>query len=1086
MKSCWQLIVAIAWVTAWDASAGAAPSSQQAAPGSAPTTEQIEFFEARIRPVLATQCYGCHNSTGTNEGGLALDYRGGVAAGGNSGTVIDLDRPLASRLLLAIQHTGDLRMPQDGPRLSPAVIADFIRWIEDGAVDPRADPPTAAEVAALTSWEATLAERKKWWSFQPIQRAPLPDVDDSSWSSHPVDRFVLARAEAAGLHPSPDADRRTLVRRLSFALTGLPPTVNEVEQFADDASPDAFEQLVDRLLASPHFGERWARHWMDWFRYADSHGSEGDPRIPNAWRYRDYLIRALNRDVPFDQLMREHIAGDLLTQPRINTDLEIVESSLGVGHFRFVEHGYSPTDCREELLRNTENQIDVLTKAFLGLTVSCARCHDHKFDPISQADFYALYGVFTSCQPAEITIDAPQRQTRHVDELIDLKDRLRKVLAEAWLVAAERFADELAVAPRSEELPDDDSKSARQSWTTWERAVYEAVDEGPRNPLHAWTRLQEVGVDDFPAAWASLVENWEDSRRRLADQRRRPYQRRWDLTGPDAQQWRAHGNGIRGAAPPGDFSVSTEGPLIVRNIYPGGIYSHLLSSKHSALLNSPKFEIEGDEIWVRVLGRQGRVRFVMNHYPRTVGPTFRQNVLEGDQFEWVHWDMRYWRGDPVQIELAAARDIPVEEINEDRSWFGVTEALVLREGDRPPEIHAAEFNSPLFEAAAAEPPKSDAALARLYGQAVAAAVVAWRDQTITDAQANFLSYFVRAGLLPNTAATAPAAAPLWDRYRSLEGAVEPPRRAPGVVEGDAADQRLFVRGDYRQLGPIVPRRFLEAIDPAPLNSEGSGRLELAERFAAPSNPLPARVMVNRIWQHLFGRGIVATPDNFGRLGAEPTHPELLDYLAARFADEGYSIKGLVRLLVTSKTYRQTAARNPRASRLDPENRWLSHMRVRRLEAEAIRDAMLAASGQLDRQQSGPVVGHDSHRRAVYIQVFRNALDPFLAVFDAPPPFTTKGRREVTNVPGQSLTMMNDPFVIQAAQKLAERITGDPELDDRQRVDLLFQRTLGRLPTAVERRRTVEYVESLRSAGHPIPWAEAAQAVFAFKEFIYIP
>ncbi len=328
-------------------------------------------------------------------------------------------------------------MPKGGPRLSAAVVGDFEKWIALGAPDPRDKPPAASEIAALTSWEFIRKQRQHWWSFQPVTRPKVPEVTDQNWSSHPIDRFILARLEAAKLAPAAPADRRTLIRRVTFALTGLPPTPIEIDRFLKDDSPLAYEALVDRLLNSPRFGERWARHWMDWLRYADSHGSEGDPMIPHAWRYRDYLIRALNDDVPYDRLVREHVAGDLSPDPRINQSLQINESAIGPAHLRMVAHGYAPTDALDELVTFTDNQIDVLSKAFLGLTVACARCHNHKFDPIGQTDFYALFGILASTRPALVTIDTPAHADTNRHELERLKAQIRSRLGTAWLNTAQ-------------------------------------------------------------------------------------------------------------------------------------------------------------------------------------------------------------------------------------------------------------------------------------------------------------------------------------------------------------------------------------------------------------------------------------------------------------------------------------------------------------------------------------------------------------------------------------------------------------------------------------------------------------------------
>ncbi|HAV62362.1 MAG TPA: hypothetical protein DCY13_08370, partial [Verrucomicrobiales bacterium] len=346
---------------------------------SASTARQLEFFESRIRPVLVQECYECHRSEGKRKGGLALDHREALRRGGDSGPAIVPGNPDGSLLLKAIRHENeDLQMPKSGAKLGDAAIADFAEWIRSGAADPRDHPPTEEEIARDSDWPAVRERRKLWWSFQPIQ-AHEPPPAAAGASRHPVDRFINARLQEQGLPAAPPASREVLIRRLSYQLRGLPPTPEEIATFVADTDPAAYEKLVDRYLASPQFGERWARHWMDWLRYAESHGSEGDPMIPYAWRYRDYLIRALNADVPYDQLVKEHLAGDLLPAPRLNGELGLNESAIGPAHLRMVFHGFAPTDALDELVRFTDDQINVVSKAFLGLTVSCARCHDHKF-----------------------------------------------------------------------------------------------------------------------------------------------------------------------------------------------------------------------------------------------------------------------------------------------------------------------------------------------------------------------------------------------------------------------------------------------------------------------------------------------------------------------------------------------------------------------------------------------------------------------------------------------------------------------------------------------------------------------------------
>lgn len=404
--------------------------------------EQQEFFESRIRPVLVTECMECHGAE-KQKGGLRLDYAGGWKAGGDTGAVIVPGKPGESLLMKSIRHEDpELKMPAKRPKLGEAAIGDFEKWIAMGAPDPRDKP--GADVAAVP-WEKLLEERRKWWSLAPVKAPPPPAVREEGWSAQPVDRFLLARMEAAGLAPVADADAHTLYRRLSYTLTGLPPAREEAEAFAKAAAQDragAIAQAADRMLASPRFGEHWGRHWLDLVRYAETHGSEGDPAIPQAWRYRDYIIRAINEDVPVDRLIREHIAGDQIS-PRWNRQEGWNEALLGLAHFRLVEHGFQPIDTRDEQVKVVDSQIDVLTKAFQGMTVSCARCHDHKFDAISQRDYTALAGVLESSRPAMVTLDDPALSQAPLKELAAQKAGIQQALCAAWLEAAERIPAQL-------------------------------------------------------------------------------------------------------------------------------------------------------------------------------------------------------------------------------------------------------------------------------------------------------------------------------------------------------------------------------------------------------------------------------------------------------------------------------------------------------------------------------------------------------------------------------------------------------------------------------------------------------------------
>ncbi|WP_430454659.1 PSD1 and planctomycete cytochrome C domain-containing protein [Rhodopirellula europaea] len=1008
---------------------------------------QVEFFESKIRPVLVEHCYECHNSDSAQEGEFALDWNEPLRTGGQTGKAI-AESASNSLLLQVMRHEIEgLEMPEGGEKLSPAILADFEQWITMGAPDPRDAPPSKETLAKSTSWETIRNKRAKWWSFQPIREVPIPDLDQD-WSNHPIDQFVYRKMHANGLSPSPQADRVTLIRRLHFALIGLPPTPAQIDAFVNDDSPDAYEKLVDRLLDSPHFGERWARHWMDWFRYAQSHGSEGDPPIVGADLYRDYLIRAINADVPSDQLIREHIAGDQLAQPRINPELGINESIIGTAHWRMVFHGFAPTDALDERVRFTDDAIDVVSKAVLGLTVSCARCHNHKFDAISQADYYALAGIVGSTRPARAAIDLPQRLNLHRDSLTKLKSSIRDAITADWSTAAEQVASQLQDTPANP-----------------------TPSESPHDLVALWTSLQhEIDAGkSFQEAWQRRVQEHDALQERQRQYAEQTFSHHWNFADSQStnnnptNDWFAYGGGLADPAssdrqpnptPPGEFSVSVDDPnAALRAIYPAGIFSGLLSDKLPGVLTSTDFRVgAGQRLWLQIAGDgQASNRYVVQNYPRN-GTVYPVNNLAGPKAKLWHWqefNLGYWQGDDAHIELATARDAPLLVKNSDRSWFGIRQAIVTAAEQKPPvDFH--ESLSPIFRAAESKNIQSMQNLATLYQDVIVQAIKAWQSESIDDPQALLLDACLQHNLLPNTLAQLPKTKPLIERYRQLEAEIPVATRAPTVAEWKGQDQALYVRGDHKQPGVPVPRRFLEAFDASPYQTRLSGRSQFAEDLIADENPLTTRVLVNRLWHHLFGRGIVATTDNFGRLGDQPTHPELLDYLATQFRQNGWSLKTMIRQMVTSMTWRQQSQPTETAQQLDPKNRLLSYRTTTRLDAEAIRDSLLFVSGRLQTTPPKGSVAGNSDRRSVYVRVIRNNMDPFLASFDAPVPFSCKGRRDVTNVPAQALMMLNSPFVVGIAKSSARSLLADPSLTDTPaKIRASWKQHFGREPTPAQ-------------------------------------
>ena len=983
-------------------------------------SRQIEFFENKIRPVLVENCYECHNSQGSQEGGLALDYREALKKGGVSGRVIVPGKPDESLLIQALRHENGYAMPSGRPKLKAEQIADFERWVRLGAVDPRVEKPTAASLTDNTNWERTRSQRLEWWSFQPLVEHSVPDVEETEWQGNPIDAFVFARMQGRGLRPQPIASPETLVRRAHLILTGLPPSMDSVAEFAADPTNDRYERLVDRLLDTPAFGERWARHWMDWYRYAESHGSEGDPRIPYAQEYRNYLIRALNADVPYDRLLREHLAGDLLESPRVNSKLGINESTIGTAHLRMVPHGFGVTDAYGEQIAFTDNQIDVISKAMLGLTVSCARCHNHKFDPISQKDFYRLYGILVSSRPSTVLIDAPDVLALNKDAINSLKEEIRSSFAEFWLGETEslpaRLDDHLA-------SPDDETRH--------------------NQPLGAWLLLKDANKNEFQNQIDAFLSDHQQTKEQIARSIREAefYLDLRDQKNVD--NWHSSGNGtVSAVSPAGSFALQTQGETALRGVYPRGIYTHLISDKHAGVFSSNNLKVVGKGTWVKSAGSHSQLRAPVRNYPLIQG-LHPADSVNNRQLQWnaTQGKWTYWQGELVHYELSTSRDKLPQAGDQDRSWFGISEIYV---GDHPPPQEGAS----LF-ALAADPLRitSRQSLAKAYQNVVREAVLAWRDGDMTDVQAEFLDEFVRQGLLSNRIEQLPSQLQQQiARYRALEAEIPVPRRAPGVLEAQPVDQPLLIRGDHQQESAPVERQFLEAFSNRAYDSTCPPRLQLAEDVINSSNQLTSRVLVNRLWAYTFGRGIVSSTDNFGRLGSTPTHPELLDHLAVEFQRNGWSIKQALRSMVTSRTFKSSSWADPATREADPENKYFSYYTARRLDAEAIHDSIksLAGTGQ----------------RAVYKPVIRNELDSFLRTFNAPVPISTMSSRNHTNVPAQALTMLNGDLVTQAAMAWSSRIKNQAALSTpQQKVAAMFQQAYGRSATEGEMYAALEYLNA---------------------------
>lgn len=866
----------------------------------------LEFFETRIRPILVEHCYSCHSgSRGKIKGGLELDWKGGWEKGGDSGPVIVPGHPDQSRLVRAVRYDDpELQMPPNGRRLTPAQVTDLARWVEFGAPDPR----LAREKSVVH--EGPRADRH--WAFLPLSHPDVPSpARAGALVKNELDAFVLAQLEAHGVTPNPPAEKRTLIRRAYYDLIGLPPSLEDVQKFIADSSPQAFEKVVDHLLASPHYGERWGRHWLDVARYSDSKGQYDRRRessiYPYAWTYRDYVIAAFNQDIPYDRFVLEQLAADQLTGATNRATLAALGFLTLGDHF-----SGNPNDI-------INDRIDVTTKAFLGLTVSCARCHDHKFDPIPQADYYSLHGIFASSVEPLLKPEISDFTSNP-----DYKDYLAK----------RRDLDARLYGVRTQQLATVYGDYQRLA------GVYLFATRLPESERTAYV-LKMGGSTNLVKAWQQL----------------------------------ARGGGRQ-----------------ARSVF--GVWN--------------------------VLSRIPEDRFA-----RQAGRALQNLGRNLDRPEPIH-----------PFVLDAFKDKSFRTLGEVAAIYGVL------------------FSSqdPAWQATMTAV-LSDAAL-RFLPNRERARVFALREQS--------------------------------DRLElSHPGA---PARAPILVDSPVPkDSPIFIRGESESRGAVVPRRFLQVIggpERAPFR-KGSGRLELAQAIASPTNPMTARVWVNRIWLHHFGEGLVSTPDDFGMQTEDPVHLDLLDYLAARFMREGWSTKRLHKLIMLSAVYQRSSEVLAPAASQDPANRWLWRANVRRLEFEPLRDSIFCFGGNLDLTVGGHAVdlsqgrrpsrrlrgripkGAESHllasksRRAVY--GFIDRADPLedLNTFDFASPDSPTGRRHETTVPQQALYLMNSAVVLDQVRSIVEGERFRAERSDEARIRYLYELFYQREPTTEETRLGLAFVREVK-------------------------
>jgi hypothetical protein len=993
------------------------------APAWSADEEGIRFFEQKIRPVLAKNCYACHSTQARDakklKGGLYLDSAAGIAAGGESGQVLVKGKSRESLLLKSLKHDG-LEMPPKG-KLPDEVVADFAKWIDMGAPDPR-----GVETAVRPKREISVDEGRKWWAFRPLQAVNPPDL------RNPIDGFVRQAQQAQGLKPNRPAGKERLLRRAYFDLIGLPPTEEQINAFVNDPSPKAFEKVVDELLASTAYGERWARHFFDTARYAESGGYEFDGFRPGAYHYRDWVIRALNSDMPYDQFVRMQLAGDLL-QP------DSIEGAAATG---FLVAGPYPGQITAKTVERIRyDQLDDMLMtvggSMLGLTLGCVRCHEHKFDPIPQQDYYALAAALARTVHGSRTLDLDPAATRlaidkHRAEHEPLVAALKEFAAKELLLRFESWSKaELAKQP----------EAARWQWLEpvtldADRSYLKVMPsgvvahDGMTVPVRPGRRQGQR-----PAG-----SNEEHYRLTFHTHQKNLTALRLDMFADKALPQR--GPGLN---PDGSFQLA-EITVTARPLDP--------QAKDAPRPMKLKpvfaaFEDKDQPLANAVDGKPATAWVVKTNAKKDNAAVFELDAPVAG----------FANGTELVVELRF-RDLGLGRL---RVSLSVEPNPATWAGDVAPQ-HVAEV------------------------RAIAAAGGKQLPEPVRESLARWFA--------PFDAETAKVV-----RAVSDHAAAAPRPKLSEVYTTVPGGQDVFFlrRGEVDNKQGKAEPGFVQVLSrggPAPA-AAGSGepRVTLADWMTdidRGAGPLLARVIANRVWQHHFGKGIVGTPNDFGAQGERPTHPELLEYLAAELVRGGWKLKSLHRLVMLSETYRQSHEVDPEKLKIDPENRLLSYFSPRRLEAETIRDALLAVGGNLDRQMFGPSVLDNSPRRSVYLRVKRSELLPIMTMFDVPEPTQSIGERSVTTVPTQALAMMNSPFVRQQAERLAERIRLAPGAPLDGAIERGYRIAFGRLPTDAERARMGAFVQQQRTAaGADTPetrqraLVEFCHVLLCLNEFVYV-
>ncbi|MEE3372533.1 MAG: DUF1553 domain-containing protein [Planctomycetota bacterium] len=1071
------------------------------------------FFEKRVRPVLVRHCYECHGD-GSAESDLRVDSRSGLLRGGKRGAAIVAGASKQSLMILAINHADQLHMPPKS-KIPTAEIRALTAWVDAGAPWPNTPemrleaPPNPVEGQGLTR------EQRQFWSFQTPRAFALPPLQGQWDVRSPVDVFVQHALRTSQLRPAPRATKRVLLRRASFDLMGLPPTIEEIESFVEDVSPDAFPRVLDRLLASPRYGERWGRHWLDVARYADSNGLDENLAYGNAFRYRDYVISAFNRDKPYDRFVIEQLAGDRLAEAESGVIEERITATgfLSLGAKMLAED--DPVKMQMDIV---DEQLDTVGRAFMGLTLGCARCHDHKFDPISTAEYYSLAGIFKSTSTMEnfkvvarwreVPLARPSvvaeqeahdariatQQQRILQQQMRVRDATlgwARLHVGDYLLAAARFqksAQQLAQAEvygdavdavlqlrgKRVEAENFARGNVRKDFDTYGAGIGVLVNQGQLpnfveydvNLEHAGNYQLEIRYAAAAARPCLLMVNGETVKLDAAGK----------VTGswnPDGQRWSVEG-----------FFSMKAGKNVVR-------IEHPRFFPHIDKLNLIPTTIS--------LPGQGMLRPLMEDYhPRAQlikrwvdylgGAGGQSDALFAPWHAWLSGStLAELQDESARFRDALIGDATVESLRE----------LAQHYQDAFRRVHQ---DRSLKSSSGSKEKNDGTAFERAINHVLFDEAGPFGKYEVEEADYTPIDDVKRKQLLAEK--------------QKLEKTRPQFPYVMAVSDGKVEDLRIHIRGSHVTLGNSVPRQFprvLSTGNESRIEGNSSGRLALARWLTSQSHPLTARVMVNRIWQGHFGRGLVRSPDNFGRLGERPAHPHLLDFLAVRFVAKGWSLKAMHRLLMTSATWQMSTEFDSRSAAIDPENRLWWRMDRRRLEAELIRDSILMMGDSLDLSMGGTLlptgnrqyvtstanvdpVTYTSIRRSVYLPVVRSALYDLFQAFDFADPSYLSGQRQTTTVAPQALFLMNSQLVADQMRLMALRLMENIK-DGPQRVDALFETALGRLPGVQEREESLDYirryVEALGDRGigetnsRLQAWQSLCRAVVSANEFIYV-